>query len=255
MIRVLLVVDDYQELLFLQTLLKKTGFDVDGTQNPKKFEEYMLTLNPELIIATSKGKNINGLELAESIKKTNNKPFFILIVPNQMANKVRGLKFKNVDSMIDSPIDAKKMLTTIARVASLDSDQLIEKYRRIIIQLDADNESDLQVLKNQDSLRENPPSGGNSSFSSPLLSPTAENSSPKSQRLDLSPSTIEAEERAQRMQKALDSLKTPKRDGYPKQVVERFNKQIRNEESSLQLEDLDAERQAFVKALFQPQNK
>lgn len=244
MLRVLLVIDDYQELLFLQTLLKKTGFDVDGTQNPKKFDDFKLSLNPELIIATSKGKSVNGLKLAESIKKVNAKPFFILVVPNRMAGKVRGLKLNNVDAMIDSPIDAKKLLATIAKVASLDPDQLIEKYHRIVMQLDADNESDMQVLKSQaDSFNEEKQVvSGDVSLSS--------SESVKNLSHPLEPSSIDDAERSIRMQKAIEALKDPSCDGFSRLAVEKYNKKIRIEERDLEIEDLEEERQAFVRTMF-----
>ncbi len=249
MVRVLLLVDDYRELVFLQTLLKKTGFDVDGTQNGSKYEELKLTLNPELIIASSKGKTINGLKLAEDLKKHNNLPRFILIAPHKMAQKVQGLKLKNVDGIIDSPIDAKKLLVTIARVAELDSEALVQKFNKMMSTLDTDNEDDLQLLKRHSSASDDEKihiSGDlDKNENQPLASSVSER-----EGIALNPSTISDEDRKVRMQKALEELEEPVANGFSSEVVHKWNRRIRNEEKNQNLEDLEDERQHFVKTLF-----
>jgi response regulator RpfG family c-di-GMP phosphodiesterase len=238
--RVLLVVDDYRELVFLQTLLKKMGFDVDGTQNLKKYEDLKLALNPDLIIASSKGKAINGLKMAEELKRPQGIPKFILIVPHKMAQKVFGLQLKNVDGSIDSPIDAKKLLTTVAKVMGIDADPLIEKYNKMMTHLDADQESDLQILK-----------------SGPLVESEDQmltELTPRSVSSGLAPSvrvtSISSEDRAQRMAESLKNLEVPPVNGFAKDVVHQWNKRIRDEEAKQDLKDLEDERQAFVKTLF-----
>lgn len=259
MVRVLLLVDDYRELVFLQTLLKKTGFDVDGTQNGGKYEEMKLTLNPELIIASSRGKTINGLKLAEDLKRHNDLPRFVLIVPHKMAQKIHGLKLKNVDGIIDSPIDAKKLLVTIAKVCGLDSEALIQKLNKMMSSLDTDNEDDLQLLKMQpgvgdDKIRiagDRQDSGSSETFiagDGPDGGDTVSTSSVSN--VSLNPSTISDEDRQARMQKAIDDLEAPEADGFASEVVDQWNRRIRTEEKEQDLEDLEDERQRFVKSLF-----
>lgn len=260
MVRVLLLVDDYRELVFLQTLLKKTGFDVDGTQNGGKYEEMKLTLNPELIIASSRGKTINGLQLAEDLKRHNDLPRFILIVPHKMAQKIHGLKLKNVDGIIDSPIDAKKLLVTIAKVCGLDSEALIQKLNKMMSSLDTDNEDDLQLLKMQpgtgdDKIRiagDRPDSGDSETFIAGERQDGAETEEAvtTNSNVSLNPSTISDEDRQARMQKAIDELETPEADGFASEVVDQWNRRIRTKEKEQDLEDLEDERQRFVKSLF-----
>ena len=260
MVRVLLLVDDYRELVFLQTLLKKTGFDVDGTQNGGKYEEMKLTLNPELIIASSRGKTINGLKLAEDLKRHNDLPRFVLIVPHKMAQKIHGLKLKNVDGIIDSPIDAKKLLVTIAKVCGLDSEALIQKLNKMMSSLDTDNEDDLQLLKMQPGAgddkiriagdRQDSDNTGTFVAGEGGLEAGAADSTPSSSNVSLNPSSISDDDRQARMQKAIDELETPEADGFASEVVDQWNRRIRTEEKEQDLEDLEDERQRFVKSLF-----
>lgn len=248
MVRVLLLIDDYRELVFLQTLLKKTGFDVDGTQNGNKYEDMRLTLNPELIIATSKGSSINGLKIAEDLKKRNGLPNFILVVPHKMAQKVHGLVLKNVDAIIDSPIDAKKLLVTMAKVMELDAEALISKYNKILTSLDTDNEADMQLLRLQ--------SDAEGAVSSRILAPQSpedeiSEEAPVGQgQLGITVSSISDEDRRARMKKSLEELDEPTANGFSTEVVHRWNRRIRTEEKPKDLENLEDERQRFVKSLF-----
>lgn len=240
MIRVLLVIDDYGELVYLQTLLKKIGFDVDGVQNQKKVDDLVLSFNPDLIVATSKGKRVNGLKVAERIKRIKGLPKIILLIPTAMSEKMQGFTFNNVDSFIESPVKAVDLLGNLARVVGLDGDQLIEKYRKMKQKLDPDNEADVHLIKNEEGIDE--------SFEDE--SPRPRSSSSGAVSVNMSPSSITPEERSQRMKTMLKKLKQPKANGFPQDVVKHFNKKIRSEEQLEDTKDLEEERQAFVKAMF-----
>src|SRR5262245_13824695 len=112
--RILLVIDDYGELLFLQTLLKKLGFDVDGIQNERHFEESCLSLNPDVIIASAKGKRVNGLEIAEGLRKVRGFPKILLLAANTIVERLRGLQLAHIDGVLESPVSAIQLLSLIA---------------------------------------------------------------------------------------------------------------------------------------------
>lgn len=192
--------------------------------------------------------------MAEELKRPQGTPRFILIVPHKMAQKVYGLQLKNVDGIIDSPIDAKKLIVTIGKVCSLETDPLIEKYNKMMSRLDVDQDGDLQILKSQMNLSTEVEAGGGTSA---MSAPAAETrsrvpgtSSRSSGEPALKPSHMSAEERAARMKEALEKLPQPNQNEFPKATVHAWNKRIREEESKANLEDLEDERQQFVKSLF-----
>ncbi len=131
MLRIFLVIDDYNELIYLQSLLKKLGFDVEGLQNPKKYTDVSLGFNPQILITTAKGKKVDGLSLARGIAKRRGIPKIIAlrsagenILPNELDDA-------GVDQVLDSPINPKKLILCIANLGGVDEAVLLDKYQRV----------------------------------------------------------------------------------------------------------------------------
>src|SRR3954463_12035040 len=79
MLRVLMVLEDYGELMFLQTVLKKIGFDVDAIQNPRSFHDSLLRMNPDVLVMTAHGKRVRGIDLVKGLKKVRGLPKVLLL--------------------------------------------------------------------------------------------------------------------------------------------------------------------------------
>lgn len=263
--RVLLVLDDYNELLYLQTLLKKLGFDVDGIQNDRNFSDTNLAFHPSLVIATAVGKRVNGIAMAEGLNKTKLMPKVILLAPPILVEKLKGKTIDNVDRIISSPVQAKEVLLCIAQICSLDPNVLMEKYRRIKKTLSPDHDPDLQLLKRDDEptdpFVQQESSENQSKAAFPLNHKSnildkkntfqihsENNRSPSSQ--GLTPSTINPQERKARFQKALASLEKPKHHFFSKNVIEQFTKEIRKQDDLDENPEMYEERKNFVVALF-----
>ena len=250
----LLAIDAYSELVYFQTLLKKVGFDVDGIQNTRNFEEVRLTFNPDLLIASAKGKNINGLSIMEKMKRRGGRPKSILIIPTALAAKLSGLKLKNVEATVPSPVEAEVILSTIADVLERDKQALLDKYERAKANLDPDNDNDVHLMRSTydqeahragaaretEATQDAVVSGGN----------VEELPSPFDGRDYSKDTSITPDERKRRMQKWLLSMKEPEQDGFPRDVVKLENKRLREEEDEEGLHDLEEERRAFVRSMF-----
>ena len=78
MIRLLLVIDDYNEMIYLQTILKKLGLDIEAVSNPRKFTDTILGFNPSIVVMTAHGKKVTGFEFAQSMRKKKGLPDLIL---------------------------------------------------------------------------------------------------------------------------------------------------------------------------------
>ncbi len=132
MLRILLVLDDYSEMVFLQALLKKMGFDVDGAQSHSQFEEKLLGLNPEVVIATGSGKKVKGLQLISKIKGLKSPPSLVLLTPQPTAPEGVELGKQNlVKAVLQSPIQVTELIHCLARLGELDAQQLLAKYQRL----------------------------------------------------------------------------------------------------------------------------
>ena len=236
MLRILLVVDDYGELLFLQTLLKKLGFDVDGIQNERSFEDSFLALNPDVVIASAKGKKVDGLELSENMRKVRGLPKVILLAGGPLLDRLQTLQLVNVDGLLESPVSSMRLLAMIAAKCGLDQAVLLEKYRKLKATLSPEREADLQILRRDEE-------GELSLDTAPL---------PQAQEVvtQASPSTLSIQQRQQRFQKTLSQIDKPQSERFERSRIQQFTKEIRAGEDVKENIKLEEERQAFVRALF-----
>lgn len=98
-----------------------------------------------MIIASALGKKINGLEIANKIKKRNGLPKMILLrspahnIPEEMFG------IESIDEVLDSPVSAQKLIGVLAVHGGQNPDTLIEKYSRFKNQKNLEAETDSQA--------------------------------------------------------------------------------------------------------------
>ncbi len=235
MLRILLVLEDYGELMFLQTVLKKIGFDVDGIQNPRGFQEAVLRLNPEIVVMTAGGKRVNGLELKRELRRVGGIPRIVLIRAAGASPADDG----DVDGWLDSPVSANALLAEIALRCGLDPQMLNDKLLKLRLrEMEAEKSRTLEAKD-----RTEPVYNGEVKTNS-SAAPTSVPSS-----VQLVPSSIGSSERLARYQKYLTE-DIPPIKGFAVKDIQNKIRELRQLESSTELADLERERRAFVEHLF-----
>jgi hypothetical protein len=127
--KVMLVIDDYTELVFTENLLKRMGFDVLSLNRDSSFNESILSFFPDVLIATLKGRHVEGLRLAISLKKKNSNSKTIMLAPS--ARDLSLPPEARVDALLEMPVQAVQVLTILARLTKLDEAQLLEKFDKL----------------------------------------------------------------------------------------------------------------------------
>lgn len=227
MLRILLALEDYGELMFLQTVLKKIGFDVDSTQNIRKLDDLVLAMNPDVLVMTARGKRIKGVDAVPNIKKTRGFPKIILIRSGSMAKD----DFLGVEGWLDSPVGAPDLLDKIAELNHLDRMVLQEKLLKLRMQ-DTEIEQG-RVLKMKDA------EGG-----------TMDRSEKSAGNFGvLKASSMSSSDRQSRYQKFIEGTNIEHK-GFGLKDVQAQVKALRSEETEADLEELERQRRAFVEHLF-----
>lgn len=231
MLRVLMVLEDYGELMFLQTVLKKIGFDVDSTQNPRKFNDSLLAMNPDILLMTAAGKRIRGVELSTQVRKQRGLPKIILIRTGGFSQD--SVKDAEIDGWLESPVAAPDLLDKIAELCHLNKQILQDKLLKL--RMSETSEEQARVLK-----LEGEEHGG-----------TLDKSVQSSGNFGtLKASTMSSNERQSRYNQFLKDNDAPPSAGFGFKDVQEQVKALRKEESQSNLEDLERERRAFVEHLF-----
>lgn len=127
--RVLLVIEDYNELVFLETLLRKMGLDVLSIQNDGAVSEKILEFRPEMIVATARGRRVNGLKLGPKLKRQRGLPHLLLLAQGAVSNE--EVAAAQADAVVPSPLQPREFVSRMAKVAGLDVASFVEKFDKL----------------------------------------------------------------------------------------------------------------------------
>lgn len=216
MLRVLLVLEDYGEQVFLQILLSKLGFDIGTVKNPKAMNDSVANLNPDVVILTAKGKRVMGTELSGQIKRIQGRPKIVLTAPLAVREKLTKKEVQFAEAVLESPVSPNKIIETLCIIGNMDSSPLLEKYRKLKPQLAKSAEIESVYLQGGDG---------------PALPDVLDVRSPEKKKYE----------------KFLKLDEPPPQKTFDKTKIVDFVKDLRREPLD---HELDRERQAFVSELF-----
>lgn len=134
--RVSLIIDDYSELMFVQIILKKLGFDVDALQNIHTLADHLLTFHPSLIILTEDGRRFSAENVMKQIKAQLPDAKFLLL----KARAVGTEKTAEGVLRIGSPIQPNELIRATSQSFQLDPAGLLEKFKKFRGQLNLPQE-------------------------------------------------------------------------------------------------------------------
>lgn len=272
MLRVALVLDDYNELIYLQTILRKIGIDVEGLQNVKKYEELSLGFNPQVLITSAFGKKVNGLEFIKNLHRVRGFPRLIVLTTSDRPLSKEEAEATPVDQFMQSPVNPKNLIMSLAQLGNVDEKSLLDKFEKLQSQGFGVDEN-IQLVGQEDA----PVIGNTPRFSfrdgSPNEIPTATESSSSSFKLkkdeassgvstlDIAPGEEEAlsqaagltTERSAKYKEylaKLEPLKNANATSYKRDTIFQFNKKIRMSPLPEDIQQIEQDRKEFVKHLF-----
>lgn len=131
----MLVIDQFNELVGLETLFRRLGFDVLSLGRESLVAEAVLGFQADLVIATGRGRNVDGLKLAPKLRHGTSQPKLVVLLPYDSARPVGeqpGMSHADVDAVIETPFDPKSALKIVATLLNMPPDPLLEKYTKIV---------------------------------------------------------------------------------------------------------------------------
>lgn len=128
MAKVLLVYEDYSELMGMESALKRVGFDPVGITNEYSFSDQLITLNPEVVVVSGKGQKVSTLNVGKKLKESTRWPGKVILIfsANGKPQPADLLKLR-MDMMLEAPVNSHAMVTVLAEVLGLDPEPYIEK--------------------------------------------------------------------------------------------------------------------------------
>lgn len=242
MLRVLCCLEDYGEMVFLQILLKKLGLDVECIQNPHILTGSLSRFFPDLLIMTAMGRRVHGATLAQTVRKVRGKPSLVLLAPSSVQSQLTPTQLQNVDAVLQSPVKAVDVIQCISKTQNLDSEVLLEKYRKFKTSLSGSDDDRMHSFSFDaaDDLLFDGIAGAKDGGGT-----TSDTVSVEGAARRPSPGPMPKRDYSQFLKEA-ESLSA---GGFDKAQVLRTTKEMRQTSSPAE-SSLDEERMAFVTAMF-----
>lgn len=114
--RILSVEDDPDQASYLVSELEKAGYHLAWVQDPRKFEEAVLTFCPDLILLDIIMGDINGFDLAKFVRQNERfatLPIVFLTTQNQLEAHIESARAGGDDHLI-KPVNPQLLVATIA---------------------------------------------------------------------------------------------------------------------------------------------
>lgn len=129
--KILLVYEDYTELMTLETAFKKVGFDVIGLSNEYLVGDQIVGFNPDLVVVSGKGGKVNSLGVGKKLKEMPRWQGKTVLIFTSKPQPQDLLKIR-VDMVLEAPVPAQRLLQVVAKLLEKDESLLSERFGRAV---------------------------------------------------------------------------------------------------------------------------
>lgn len=131
--KILLVYEDYADLMSVESTLKKVGFDVIGLSSEYSVAEQMLSFNPDVVVGSGKGGKVSSLGVGKRLKEMGRwQGKSVLIFPANFKPAPQDLIKIRVDMILEAPVAPLRLLQVLAKLLGHDEAQLLERLNKAI---------------------------------------------------------------------------------------------------------------------------
>lgn len=131
MAKVMLVLESQEDLLFLEKLLTALGLEVILMQKGKDVSEQLIDHFPDIVFASTLGRNERILSTLAQIKKMRGKPKLVYIRADRDGAPLNPDQKKIIDGVLGTPIDPMRLLEAVASTTPLNLEDLKARYQKL----------------------------------------------------------------------------------------------------------------------------
>jgi CheY-like chemotaxis protein len=248
MAKILLVIDDYNELLYIETLLKRMGFDVLALNKDANVADSVLGFFPELVLATLKGPMVDGVKVSVRVKKQAPGAKVVLLYPENQSPQLTSEQKSKVDALIETPVQPQDTLLIMAQLLKMDGEALIEKFEKLSKARTLDRKDEVRILKNTPAPPGEKGGAGGAFTAPPSTKESAQDSGTKERPIGALPQT----EREKRYDQMAAAMNEPVDRVVPHARMENAAKALaeasRGEDA--EIEEINRQKQGFVRAMM-----
>lgn len=128
--KVLLIIEDYNELIFAETLLKKVGFDCIGLKSDVGLSDKVLSFRPDITIVSDYGTRVKAAPAFEKMVKACPSSKLLVLVRGFLPDQ-NALNAIRAHSALASPFAPKALIEIICQLTHLNEKMVLEKFERL----------------------------------------------------------------------------------------------------------------------------
>ncbi|MBO9665232.1 MAG: hypothetical protein J7501_00265 [Bdellovibrio sp.] len=129
--KILLVYEDYADLMGVEATLKKVGFDVVSLTSEYSVSEQMLAFNPDVVIGSGRGGKVSSLGVGKRLKEMVRwAGKAVLIFPANFKPAPQDLIKIRVDMILEAPVAPIRIVQVLAKLLGHDESVLLERLNK-----------------------------------------------------------------------------------------------------------------------------
>lgn len=133
--KVLLVYEDYSEMMNVQSVLKKVGFDSVAITSEFSMSEQILSFNPDVVIGCGKGAKVSTVGVGRRLKEM---PRWtgktVLIFPVGLKLDPQDLVKMRMDMALEAPVEMTRLLQVLSHLTGSEHQELLERMMKSVAQ-------------------------------------------------------------------------------------------------------------------------
>ena len=115
MLKIMLVLDNATDQEFLDKVLTRLGFKVISMSKGVNFSEQLIDHFPDLVFASTLGRNQKILSALAKIKEARGKPKLVFVRQEKESSPLNAEQKKVIDGVLYSPIDPFKLIDLLGK--------------------------------------------------------------------------------------------------------------------------------------------
>lgn len=132
MLKIMLVLDNATDQEFLEKVLDRLGFNVIAMGKGVNFSEQLIDHFPDIVFASTLGKNEKILSALAKIKQARGKPKLVFVRQEKEVAPLSAEQKKIIDGVLYSPIDPFKLIDLLASTTPEDISDLRKRYNEML---------------------------------------------------------------------------------------------------------------------------
>jgi hypothetical protein len=127
--KILLLYENYQELMNIESVLKQVGFDVISLSSENMLSDQMLAFYPDAVICSGEGGRVSPLSVGKRLKElTWWQGKSILLFPENFKPIPQDLVKIRVDLIFDSTVDNVRIVQVLANLLGHNESDLLARF-------------------------------------------------------------------------------------------------------------------------------